>query len=273
MLERLADESSGAQPRDSTGGVKSVEKAALLLHTLAQMRGAARLVDLAAAAGMSRSMARAYLISLMRTDLICQNVDTGRYDLGPAAAEIGFASLARMDFLQMGKAAIVGLSEKVGETVILTTWNVRGPVVVAKVDGPRTSVYEIRIGSHVSLEPTSTGHIFMAYLPREMWQPLLSEVYGAGAHPVKPLSEAQIERIVRQIRKAGVSIQETSPTLPGFGGVSAPVFDRDSRLVAAVTVVLPTGKVEKAPQARVIAELVRITGTLSRQLGAANTGT
>lgn len=263
-----AETTSTAPSQEPTGGIKSVEKAALLLRVFAQMRGAARLVDVAAAAGMSPSMTRAYLISLIRSDLIRQNLDTGRYDLGPAAAEIGFAALARMDFLQLGKAALLELSEKFGETVMLTAWNIRGPVVIAKVDGPRTSVYEVRIGSHVSLVPTSTGHIFIAYLPRSMWGPLLGERYGFGAHPVKPLSETQIVRIRRQVRKTGVSIVDASPTLPGFGGISAPVFDHDDKLLAAITIIVPSEDVKRAAHRKTAAELVRVAARLSRQLGA-----
>lgn len=269
----LSNQSNDAEPevaiQESVGGIKSVEKAAVLLQALVQMRGPARLVDLAAAAGMSRSMARAYLISLLRSDLIRQNVETGRYDLGPAAAAIGFAALARIDFLQLAKAAMIDLSEQIQETVILTVWNVKGPVVVAKADGSRSAVYDIRIGSHVSLEPTSTGHIFIAYLPQEMWLPLLGEVYGFGEAPVTPMSKSEIECVIREIRKTRISVMDVSPTLPGFGGISAPVFDQDNQLKGVMTVVISSAKLAKQPKVGVIKALTAAAMKLSHQLGAA----
>lgn len=263
---------SEPQPRNDSGkdpaGIKSVEKAALLLQALSETRHPMRAVDLAAAAGMTRSMVRAYLVSLTRVGLLRQDPDTGRYDFGPVASAIGFAALARMDFLSLARGALRELSERTGETVLLATWNVNGPVIVAKMDGHRAVVYDIRIGSHVSLETTSTGRIFLSYLPQSTWKPLLGKVYGyRDPATVTAPSEEDLQNIISMTRKDGLAVSESSPTLPGFGGISAPVFDREGHLQGAITMVIPTGGRDRDALTRLVQEVKDTADALSSQLG------
>lgn len=257
------EEPTEENPRE-IAGIKSVEKAAQILHALARSKGSLRLVDLAAEAGMSRSMARGYLVSLIRSGLIDQDGESGRYDLGPAAVDLGFAALSRMDFLKTAYATLRELSATVRETAILSVWNAQGPVVVAKVDG-RDTVYEIRIGAYVTLEPTSTGHVFMAFLPRDLWAPLLGR--ASSTRGTAPLTASQIDALIAQIRATGVSVVKSTPTIAGFGGISAPVFDEHGELHAAITIVGPSGMFDEETTASKVNELLLATRSLSRSLG------
>lgn len=108
----------------------------------------------------------------------------------------------------------------------------------------------------------------MAYIARSIWEPLLGQAFGAGAHQPKPLSATEIESIVCEVRKSGLAVTAGTPAIPGFGGLAAPVFDQEGRLQAVMTVVAPVsalvGNRTEMPAAR---ELLRAAQALSRQIG------
>ena len=89
------------------GGIRSIEKGALILRCMRDAGGPLRLSDLARRAGMSRSMAHGYLVSLVRAGLVEQDRDTGRYDLGEDALQLGLAALTRTN---SGRARMVAIS-------------------------------------------------------------------------------------------------------------------------------------------------------------------
>jgi DNA-binding IclR family transcriptional regulator len=238
-------------------GIKSVEKGAQILQALAKADGALRLIDIATRVGMPRSMAHGYLVSLLRTGLVARDGTTGLYDLGETALQLGLVALARVDFLKLARNALAELAEAVGETVVLSVWSEKGAIVVATIEGQRDSVYEVRIGSVMSLLGTATGRIFLAYLPREKWIPVL-EAASADAGANLP-ADFEIEQMIEDIREAGVARGQVV-SIPSFVAVSAPVFDHEGRVKAALTIV---GR----PEGMNVQELKRVSQELSRRLG------
>jgi hypothetical protein len=75
------------------------------------------LKDLAAAAGMSAAKAHRYLVSFQRLGLVTQDPRSTRYDLGPAALQLGLAALARLDPVRWRASAC-----RAGWTASATRW-------------------------------------------------------------------------------------------------------------------------------------------------------
>lgn len=79
--------------------------------------------DLAAVAEMAPSRAHSYLVSYARLGLIVQDND-GRYDLGPAALQIGLAYLQRLDPYKAAVPFVEELADKTGHTVVMAVWGI-----------------------------------------------------------------------------------------------------------------------------------------------------
>src|SRR3984957_16966602 len=91
------------EKKKEAAGVQSIEVGAALLQELAKANGPTKLTDLAAAAGLSTSRAHKYLASFIRCGLVRQNQPSGRYGIGPLAAELGFAALRNMDVVEFAQ--------------------------------------------------------------------------------------------------------------------------------------------------------------------------
>src|SRR3954462_2694380 len=117
-------------PMKERAGIQSVEVGFGLLDVLSKAAGPLMLRDLAGAAGMSAAKAHRYLVSFQRLQLVVQDAGTTRYDLGPAALQLGLASLARLDAVRLARQRVGTLMEQTGHTVALAVWGNHGPTIV-----------------------------------------------------------------------------------------------------------------------------------------------
>lgn len=250
---------------ERTGGIRSLEKGALLLKQMRTAGGPLRLTEIARLAGMSRSMAHGYLVSLVRSGLVAQDPASGRYDLGEDALQLGLAALARIDFMKMSREALEALANELGETVVLAVWSDEGPVIVAKIDGRRSSIYEVRVGGVANLLVTATGLVFLAHRPQEASRALVARARAAGLDA--GLDDAALTALLARIRAQGLAATQPA-MLPEALSLSAPVFDHSDGIRAALTVIGPTGALDVSPEGANAAALRRVARRLSRKLGA-----
>lgn len=226
--------------------------------------------DLASAAAMPAAKAHRYLVSLGRVGLVEQQPETGLYDLGPFALELGLSALARLDPVSIANASLLDLSREIGQTVALAVWANQGPTIVRWIGADTPVAASLRVGAVMPLTRSATGRAFLAYLPRQMTVPWVSREIAANSdRGLGPSSPEEIEGIIARIRRRGFA--RTSDFIPGIGGMAAPVFDHSGAMVLAL-VALGYSKPFDAAFGRVSAAVVRVAGVLSRRLGS-KTGT
>src|SRR6185312_12359306 len=96
-------------------GIQSIEVGAALLQALAKASKPQMLRDLAAAAGMPAAKAHRYLVSFGRMGLVEQQAETGLYDLGAFALDLGLSALARLEPVTLAGTALTELSAQIGQ--------------------------------------------------------------------------------------------------------------------------------------------------------------
>jgi DNA-binding IclR family transcriptional regulator len=119
--------------------------------------------DVARNAGMPAAKARRYLVSFMRMGLVEQDANTGRYDLGEFALELGLASLARLDPVRLAGPVLDDLCEQIGETVALAMWGNHGATCVRWVEAGGPVTVTLRTGVVLPLTTSATGLAFAAF--------------------------------------------------------------------------------------------------------------
>jgi DNA-binding IclR family transcriptional regulator len=247
-------------------GIQSVEIAARLLRALARSRQPQMLRDLAAAAQMPAAKAHRYLVSLGRSGLVEQQAETGLYDLGAFALELGLSALARLDPVSIASAALLDLSREIGQTVALAVWANQGPTIVRWVGADTPVAASLRVGSVMPLTRSATGEVFLAFLPREMTLPWLKKELADNVRKgLDPRTEEKVERLLDQTRRQGFA--RRSDFIPGIGGMAAPVFDHAGSMMLAL-VALGYSKPFNSGFKAISATVMRTAAALSERLGA-----
>jgi DNA-binding IclR family transcriptional regulator len=255
-------------------GVQSVEVGGQILAVLAAASGPSTLSEIARNAGMSASKVHRYLVSLAKSGLVRQDRVSGRYDLGEAALRLGLAALNRLNVVQFATEAIIELNQKLDVTTLLSIWSERGPVVVGWYDSSEVIVCNVHVGSLFPLLRTATGRVFLAFQPRRATDAMVRHELR-GVVSLIPNSRLRtlkdVDDLIREVRRdrLGVTREEF---LPGLSAVSAPVFDHQGRIAAAIAILGVRGSVDVLTPGSYADMLRKTADDLSRQLGFVDRG-
>lgn len=138
-------------------------------------------------------------------------------------------------------------------------------VVIAQQEAPGYWGISIRVGSHISLFDTGSGHVLLAFRSADERQMMLRE--NAGRGEIRDLG-AEFSARLDQVRDRGYEMMASLQTA-GVFNLSAPVLAPDGRALAALTV--PYITLVNTPQApditRTVDLMLATAGTLSRLAG------
>ena len=247
-------------------GIQSIEVGGTLLSALTKARQPQMLRDLAREAGMPAAKAHRYLVSFARTGLVEQHSETGLYELGPFALQLGLSALARLDPVTIAAAALPELSRETGQTVALAVWANQGPTIVRWLGADTPVAASLRVGSVMPLTRSATGGAYLAFLPREMTQAAVrKELADNQRKGLAPATWEAVGAFVEQTRRQGFA--HTIDFIPGIGGMAVPVFDHTGSMSLAL-VALGYSKPFEADFTRISAAVLRATARLAGRFGA-----
>ncbi len=252
---------------DDRFGVQTVDIGARVLSALAKLGGAASLADLARSTGLPRAKLHRYLVSLSRTEYVEQDGATAEYRLGAEALRVGLVALQRVDVVDLATPFIRGLAEQFDQTTLLAVWGTAGPTVIRWVESQEVVTVNVRVGSVLPLSRSATGRVFAAYMPPRTVQPWIKREAASNEMGFPQLATvAAINKVIDETRAIGLGhVQGTM--LSGILSLSAPVFNAQAELCAAITMLGPTGAFDDRPGGAIATALKAAALQLSRRLG------
>lgn len=255
---------------NASTGIQSIEVGTPLLRALVEANGALTLKALAAAASMPPGKAHKYLASFIRSGLVSQRETGGRYDLGPFALELGLAAMRRLDIMDLAQPVLDELRDRTGTTVSMAIWANRGPTIVRWAETPNIMSLAIRIGTVMPLLTSAFGRCFAAFMDRRITQDILeaeiADPKGAAARAGLRTMKA-VDALLADFRSHGMAVA-VNLVDPGRAAITAPVFEHDNRMVAAVAVVGVEGKLDVSWNGKPARALAAAAANLSRRMGA-----
>ena len=219
-------------PRSTSRGIQSVELGGEVLRAFARADGPLSVSAVARETGMAPAKAHRYLVAFVRAGLLTQDRGTSEYDIGPLGVGLGLAALRRLDPLHRATTELHELRDEINETVLLVMWTDNGPVIAAAQASNSPVSLTIRVGTSVPLLTSASGRVFLAYRKDEAVDRIARRERVAAK-----LKEKDLSAIAKQVRAdGGVSLESEFDA--GVGAFSAPIFDRDGSLAAALTVIV-----------------------------------
>lgn len=239
-------------------GIQSVEVAGRILEALAKHREPAALSELANAAALSTAQAHTYLVSLTRLGLVKRDALTGYYEPGPLSLRLGLMFVEQQEAYRVAASYAAGLAERIGHSVAVCMAGAQGPTIVRYERGGYPLHVNLHVGTVMSLQTTSTGRIFSAFLDPDQVAAMM-KVQGVDRpcigtdDPAAP-DHAAWQANLEDTRRRGMARSVDMPS-PGICSLSVPVRNADGRLQLALTVIGPSGAMD-----------VTWTGDIAREL-------
>jgi DNA-binding IclR family transcriptional regulator len=134
-------------------------------------------------------------------------------------------------------------------------------VVVAQQEAPGYFGISLRVGAHMGLFNTGSGHVLLAFRPRDERAMMIREYEGAHEGPAEQSPEffARLD----QIRDRGYEMMPSAQTA-GVVNLSVPIMGADGNAIAALTI--PYITLINLPSAPDISATIQLLQKTGRQL-------
>jgi DNA-binding IclR family transcriptional regulator len=226
--------------------IQAVDRAVALMKVVADSREPLTVVELAAETGLNRSTAWRLLATLDLHGLVERDPVTQRYSVGYAVLQIA-AGGDHDALVRRARPALARLVDDTGETASLAVAKRFELVYVDQVESPQV-MSPNWLGRPAPLHATSSGKAFLAWLPQEERDALLTSTRLKRYTATTITSRSKLEDELDTVRELGYSVcvGELEQTL---FGVSAAVLNERERPVAIVSVWGPEHRVtlERVP--------------------------
>lgn len=225
--------------------VNSVGKAIKVIEAIYKARRSLSVREIAVELGMNKSTLHHLISTLTEFGFLSQDPETRKYNIGLHLVEIGQAFLQQLDLRNTAHPFLERLAMEVKETVHLLILDHYDVVYIDKVEDLsqlgtlRCSSY---IGRRVSAYTTAAGKVLLAYLPEATVKDYLAnqELIPKTEHTIT-IPQVLLEQL-RKIKEDGFALDLQENEI-GLQCVAVPVFNREARCVAALSISGPASRV------------------------------
>ncbi len=239
--------------------IQAVDRA---LRILTVLQGGRRmsLGEIASAIELAPSTVHGLVRTLLAHGMVQQELDSGRYRLGPATLRLGNVYLDTLELRSRVTVWAESLARRTGCAVRTAVLLFDEVVVVAHEPRPDGTRQMPEVGIVIPAHASALGKALLAFQPDYVAGPALRSMTGETVTDPMVLADQ-----LAQVRVTGIATEAEEAVL-GECSAAAPVFDTSSEAVGAISLVVPAARWPLEPEAT---DALRDTArTISRELGA-----
>lgn len=250
---------------DGAAGVQSVDRAVTVLEILAR-KGSAGVSEIALEIGVHKSTAFRLLGALEERELVEQNQERGKYQLGFGVLRLASAMPGRLDLVRQARPVLDQLAARIDETVNLAVLREHYAVNVDQARGSAAVASQNWTGQLTPLHATSSGKVLLAAMDEAERSATLD------AADLKPYTEHTVtsrralEEELRQVRDDGFATTYEELEA-GLNAVAVPVRDHSGEVVGAVSASGPAYRFHRARIESLVAALKDGGERISHRMG------
>src|SRR5215472_4314919 len=220
---------------------QSVEKALGVLHAFGGARRALNLVEIAAAAGITKSSAQRFTNTLEQLGYLQRDLHSGRWVLRPRVLTIGHSYLAGHTLIETATSHLLQLNVATGESVSLSEPDDTAMVYVARFPAHQPFFIHMPIGRSLPMFCTAAGRAYLSRLPIEEVADVLDRSNLRSLTSTTVTDKARILDLVREARELGYA-RANQECYRGDLTIGAAVMGQHGRPVAAINMSGPTSR-------------------------------
>ncbi len=249
-------------------GTQAVRRALSLLKAFAGADPELGLSDLAKKVGLNRTTVYRLLTALESEGFVVRHGESDGYRLGPMAIVLGKWALRANDLRSVSHDELVALAQQTRETATLEVLRGQQILILDEVLGTHLVGATPSVDTLWPVHATSTGKAILAQLPAAARRAALSLPLERFTEQTIPSPEMLEEELAR-IRAQGyaTAFEELEQ---GYAAVSAPIFDLNGQVVAAISVGGPSVRLTRARLAALAPTVQAAARRISQRLGYEN---
>lgn len=253
---------STATPRRPT----SIDKAMDILFCFEVSKPQLRLTDISEKLGLHKSTTHRLLSLLKKKGLVVVDSRTQLYSLGPGVVDLAWVVLRQQDFRTVCRPFLERLRQTTNETVSLYTRVGDRRTCIEELESGQDIKYSHTVGLTAPLHVGAPGKALLAFLPPQELEVLLATLplTAITPHTLTDRQQLCIELAVTRTRGFAMSSGERSL---GAAAVAAPIWDRNGRPIAAVSVLGPDQRLTLRVLQELGPQVMQVAQQISTALG------
>jgi IclR family pca regulon transcriptional regulator len=228
----VSDRDSPAERERPTEFVQSVQRALDVIKSFTPKHSSMTLTEVAERTNLTRGAARRFLLTLEHLGYV--RSDGRQFSLSPAVLELGYAYLSSVHPWDAAVPLMERLSNEVQENCLAGVLEGADVVCVARTSRRLVTV-AVYVGGKVPASASSMGRAILAFQDDDVVEEYLAEADLKRVTPFTITDKEVLRAELKLVREQGWSLVEHELE-EGLSSVSAPVFGREDRAVAALNV-------------------------------------
>lgn len=266
MLEKESELVSN----DTDAGLPTAIISLRIMEALAASDEELGITNLAQLLDMPKARVHRHLTALKNHGYVTQSPATNRYSIGWRLYLLGQNLVKRFQVVSLSRHIRDELREKVGQTVVITTFTENEVIVLDVVLGTNPVEILLRPGSQFSLNAAAQGKIVLAYGPPALQQQMLASPLPSWT-PHTITDPGRLKDEIDKVRRRGWADAPEELYL-GVNAIAAPIFLADGGLFGSLAVVGSVHYLPTPPTVDTIEALQEAAAKISSLMGYANHG-
>jgi DNA-binding IclR family transcriptional regulator len=211
-----------------------VDRALQVLEILAR-DGHAGVSDIAEEMGVHKSTVFRLLGSLVSREMVHQNNDRGKYQLGFGILRLATSIPARLSIVREARPILESLAEECKETVNLAVLRSNYAVNVDQAMGPSTLATHDWVGGLTPLHATSSGKVLLAALSADERDRIFREAGLLARTPRTITKREDLEKQLIEVARNGYAEAREELEI-GLNAIAVPLYNHMAAVVGAVSI-------------------------------------
>jgi IclR family pca regulon transcriptional regulator len=221
--------------------------------------------EMAASTGLLRMTVYRMVRTLEAAEFLVRDTTTNQYHLGPATISMAYVVEDYSEFVEHARPFLEQLLEDTGESVTLAVPVDGTPVSVGNIDSSRPFQREVAPGRIIGDLASVHGKIFTAFATPQRRAEVLAQTRRRHT-PYTVTDPAALEEELDRVVVDDVAY-DVEGLFPSICAVGSPVRDQLGTVVAAISVVMPTGRFGPQERDLCTCAVKRAAASLSAYLG------
>ena len=196
---------------------------------------------------------------------------TAPTDSAWAWRHLGLIAASRLDLRRSARPHLEALYARFSETVNLAVRDGDTVLYVDMLESRHSLRMAAVIGSRDGVATTALGKSILAFQPEEALTALLGRLSFTPRTPNSIRTPDALRRELARVRADGYALDEEENELGAYC-IGAPVFGLDREVVGAISISVPTVRLDDQRRREMIDAVVDTAGRISRELDLASIG-
>src|SRR5277367_360435 len=220
-------------PRD--GAVQSVDRALLIIETLAEDDEGYRLSDLAVRTGLSTSTAHRLLATLEKRRFVQFDRYGSKWHVGAQSFAVGATFARRRNFVAQAMPYLRKLRDQTRETANLAVVDDEAIIVLTRIESREIMRSLTKVGGRVAMVASGVGKAVLATYPDEDVNGIICRQGMPRLTEKSIVRPSELFRELEAIRRRGYAIDDEEARL-GLRCIAAVVYNDCSEPLAAISI-------------------------------------